>query len=104
MSAADDKANAFSRALPNPDDPTRRERLWARLGVTVMAVGMVVALIAVVLSQASDNPLDQNTQLTLGIAGVAAVCLGGIVFLRYSIGRLLRWWLLRILDELHRRP
>lgn len=103
----DRRADEFVASLPEPaNDPSvgaggDRSDTYARLGMIIMAIGLAVAVIAVIMSQTSDNPLDQSTQISLGIAGVAAVCFGGVLFLRYSFGRLLRFWLLRMLHEQH---
>lgn len=102
MTDAHHKADRFVAGLPDTTDRTAREVTWARVGAVVMVAGAVLAGVAVLLSQLSDNPLDQNTQITLALFGVALVGLGGVVFLRYSLGRLLRYWLLRILDATHR--
>lgn len=99
--SAPDRADRFVASLPEVADRTRHEQIRARLGVAVMVAGFAITVLAVFLSQASDNVLDQSTQLSLGITGLAAVCLGGVVFLRYSLGRLLRFWLLRLLHEHH---
>lgn len=99
MTDAESDADAFVARLPDVADRTRAEILYARVGMALMLAGFAVSVIAVILSQGSDNALDQSTQLALGIAGVAAVGLGGVVFLRYSLGRLLRYWLLRMLHE-----
>lgn len=103
MTDTNRKADDFVAGLPDVADRTRSELLYARIGMACMIVGFIVTVVAVILSQASDNALDQSTQLTLGVAGLAAVGLGGVVFLRYSLGRLLRFWLLRILHESHDR-
>lgn len=102
--SATERADAFVASLPDGAVRGSREILLARLGMAIVVIGVVVALVAVVLSQSSDNPLDQSTQLAMGVAGVALVGAGGVVFLRYSLGRLLRYWLLRVLDEQHRSP
>lgn len=97
------RATEFVAGLPQVADPTGREMLFARVGMVVMVIGLIVAIIAVILSQSSDNPLDQNTQITIAVAGIAATVFGGVIFLRYSLGRLLRYWLLRMLHEMHDR-
>lgn len=98
MTDAQDRADRFVAGLPDATDRTRRDVIRGRVGAVTMVAGVIVALAGVLLSQASDNPLDQNTQLTLAVFGVALVGLGGVVFLRYSLGRLLRYWMLRMLD------
>jgi uncharacterized membrane protein len=93
------RASAFVAGLPMVSDPTRRETTFAGVGLVLMCLGLVVAVLAVILSQASQNPLDQSTQLTMAVAGLAVTAFGGVLFLRFSLGRLLRFWLLRMLHE-----
>ncbi|MGB3409783.1 MAG: hypothetical protein WBA45_01195 [Microthrixaceae bacterium] len=95
------RAAEFVSALPASSGSADRNDSYARAGMIIMAVGVAVAVLAVILSQASDNSLDQSTQISLGIAGLAATCFGGVIFIRYSLGGLLRFWLLRILHEQH---
>lgn len=95
------RATEFVAGLPQVADSTGRETTFARVGMVVMVIGLIVAIIAVILSQSSNNPLDQNTQMTIAVAGTAATVFGGVIFLRYSLGRLLRYWLLRMLHEMH---
>lgn len=97
------RASDFVNGLPEVANPSGREMLLARVGLVVMVIGLIIAIVAVILSQSSDNPLDQSTQLTIGVAGIATTIFGGIIFLRYSLGRLLRYWLLRMLHEMHDR-
>lgn len=101
---APERAERFVSDLPEATNRTRDEQNRARLGVGVMLGGFGLTVLAVILSQMSENPLDQSTQISLGIAGLAAVGVGGVVFLRYSLGRLLRFWLLRLLHDHHERP
>lgn len=96
------RAETFAAGLPDVADRPRRHESYARAGLVLMAVGLATAVIATVMSQVSDNPLDQSTQISLGIAGVCAVGVGGVVFLRYSLGQLLRVWLLLQADERRR--
>lgn len=103
MTDPNDKATRFVDTLPDPVDRTAAETTWTRVGAVIMVIGLIVAIAAAGLSQASNNTLDQNTQISAGIAGIAAVCFGGVLFLRYSIGRFLRYWLLRMLDAAARR-
>ncbi|MEA2703157.1 MAG: hypothetical protein QOD63_1102, partial [Actinomycetota bacterium] len=42
---------------------------------------------------------DVQTQTTLAVAGLALAVGGGFVFLRYSLGKFLRLWLLRQMYE-----
>lgn len=101
-SAADHRAAEFVSALPATSDRANRNDAYARAGMIVMFLGLAATIVAVVLSQASNNPLDQSTQISLGIAGLAGICFGGVIFLRYSLGDLMRYWLLRMVHEQHR--
>ncbi|MCB1256442.1 MAG: hypothetical protein KDB26_05015 [Microthrixaceae bacterium] len=98
---AADKAKEFADSLPSASNQTGRQGTYARLGVIMMVIGLGLSIVATVLSQASDNPLDQATQISLGITGLTLACVGGVVFLRYSLGQLLRFWLLRVVAEKH---
>jgi hypothetical protein len=73
------------------DPVSGRERVLLVLGVLLMVAGPVVALIAYAQSSGTDNPL-QLIGVTLTIAGAA-------LFVRYSVGSLLRFWLARLSYE-----
>lgn len=96
------RAEEFVSSLPTTSDRSRRDEIYRRAGLALMVAGLVLAVVALVLSQATNNPLNQSTQISMGIAGLAAVGFGGVLFLRYSLGQLLRFWLLRMLHEQHR--
>ena len=98
---AANKAREFADSLPSTSNRTGRHDTYARLGTVMMVIGLGLSIVATVLSQASDNPLDQSTQISLGITGLTLACVGGVVFLRYSLGQLLRFWLLRVVAEKH---
>jgi len=56
-------------------------------------------VLGAILSQSTNNSLNQSSDISLGLAGVAVGILGGAVFLRYSFGQFLRFWLLRFSYE-----
>lgn len=97
--ATEDQATALAVALASAIHRPDRSDLLAKAGAALMIIGFLATVLAAVLSQTTDNPLDQSTDLSLGLAGLAAVGLGAAVYLRHSFGRLLRFWLLRIIDE-----
>lgn len=103
--STESRAAEFVASLPSPRASGDRSDRFARLGMVIMSLGLAVTVVATVLSQTSDNSLDQSTQISLGITGLAATCFGGVIFLRYSLGELLRFWMLRMLHEreTHRR-
>jgi hypothetical protein len=82
------------------------ERLLERLGVLLMIGGIALALGAYFASlNVSATPgtnvdvLDSNSYTPLAIAGLAISVAGGFLFLRYSLARFLRFWLLRQIYE-----
>lgn len=69
-------------------------------GVVAAAAGIV--LIAIGWYQASGTARidEQNAYFfSCGLSGLALVILGGLVFLRYSLARYLRYWLIREVYE-----
>ncbi|HEX4492404.1 MAG TPA: hypothetical protein VH914_14435 [Acidimicrobiia bacterium] len=72
------------------------------LGVVLMIVGVAVAFGAYrAATNVTATPgtnvdvLNSNAYIPLAIAGLAISLSGGFVFLRYSLARFLRFWLLR---------
>jgi hypothetical protein len=81
---------------------SRTEDLLQMLGVILMVAGIAIALGAYAASlNVTATPgtnvdvLDSNSYLPLAIAGLATSVVGGFLFLRYSLARFLRFWLLR---------
>jgi hypothetical protein len=80
----------------------RVENLLQLLGVVLMVAGIVIALGAYIASlNVTGTPgsnvdvLDSNSYTPLAVAGLAISVTGGFVFLRYSLAKFLRFWLLR---------
>jgi uncharacterized membrane protein YidH (DUF202 family) len=77
-----------------------RERLLARLGVALLVAGVALGALGYSLSSGTDNALQQRDAIVVALAGVAVSVAGAAVFLRYSLGALLRLWLARqVLDR-----
>jgi hypothetical protein len=81
---------------------SRAEGLLQLLGVILMVGGIAIAIGAYAASlNVAATPgtnvdvLDSNSYLPLAIAGLATSVTGGFLFLRYSLARFLRFWLLR---------
>jgi hypothetical protein len=81
---------------------SRAEGLLQILGVILMAAGIAIALGAYAASLnvtatpgSNVDVLDSNSYTPLAIAGLATSVTGGFLFLRYSLARFLRFWLLR---------
>lgn len=76
-----------------------RDGLWQTLGAVTMGAGVVLAFVAYLLSLSKDDTRDIQSLEILAVAMLALAVAGAAVFLRYSIARFLRFWLLRQLYE-----
>ena len=105
MSTPNDRADQFKADIAEmkmKTGRTRSEYALLILGVVLMVAGIATALGAYSASlnvtatpQSNVDLLDSNSYTALAIAGVAITLSGGILFLRYSLARFLRFWLLR---------
>jgi hypothetical protein len=73
-----------------------RERALARLGGVLLVAGIVVGVVAYAMSHGTTNPLGQRDAIVLASIGVSTSIAGLALFLRYSLGALLRLWLARL--------
>jgi hypothetical protein len=104
-----DRAEQFKAEIAAMKLKTGRARVesWLQLlGVVLMVVGVAIAFGAYSASlNVTATPgtnvdlLDSNSYMPLAIAGLAISVTGGFVFLRYSLARFLRFWLLRQVYE-----
>jgi hypothetical protein len=76
-----------------------RDRVLQIAGAVAMAVGVGAGLLAYQASLAADDQRDIQSSQILAVAMLGLVVAGAAVFLRYSLGRFLRFWLLRQLYE-----
>ena len=105
MSQSKDRAEQFKADIAEmklKTGRTRSENVLLLFGVALMVAGIAIAFAAYSASlNVTGTPgsnvdlLDSNSYLALAIAGVAITLAGGFVFLRYSLARFLRFWLLR---------
>jgi hypothetical protein len=105
MSQSNDRAEQFKAEIAEMRLKTgraRMENLLQVLGVVLMVAGVAIALGAYGASlNVTATPgtnvdvLDSNSYTPLAIAGLAISVTGGFVFLRYSLAKFLRFWLLR---------
>jgi hypothetical protein len=78
---------------------TSAEPRLIALGIVLMVVGVAIALIAFVTSGNIADTRDVLSTLILSVAGLGIAIVGAAVFLRFSLGRFLRFWLLRLIYE-----
>jgi hypothetical protein len=76
-----------------------RDGLYQAVGAVAMVAGVVVAFVAYQMSLGKDDPRDIQSLIILAVAMLALAIIGAAVFLRYSLARFLRFWLLRQLYE-----
>lgn len=75
------------------------EKLLQVLGVALMVVGIVLAFVCYFSSTNQTDLRDQTELVILALAGVGLTVSGAALFLRYSIAKFLRVWLLRQMYE-----
>jgi hypothetical protein len=75
------------------------EQRWMILGLVGLVAGAAVALIAYLASTGQSDTRDVVSSVILGLFGVSLSVLGAALFLRYSLARFLRFWLLRLIYE-----
>ena len=101
-STSDEAADGFRARVA--DMPVRggtvaRERSLARLGGALLLLGPVVAVVGYFLSHGTSNALQQRDAIVVGLIGVTVSIAGLALFLRYSLGGILRLWLARAVAE-----
>ncbi|HEV7527178.1 MAG TPA: hypothetical protein VGP92_19640 [Acidimicrobiia bacterium] len=104
-STANDRAEQFKAEIAEMKLKTgraRAENVLQIVGVVLMIGGIALALGAYSASlNVTATPgtnvdvLDSNSYTPLAIAGLAISVTGGFLFLRYSLAKFLRFWLLR---------
>jgi hypothetical protein len=89
------------------------ERGWRVLGALLMILGFVLGVFAIVTDLNADlvangvptvtGPAEQRDAIVYALFGVMSAIVGATLFLRYSFGRFLRFWLARMIFEQDRR-
>jgi hypothetical protein len=85
------------------DPSTSRDHLAVRLGITAMAIGILLGVYAYSLSYGADadNPAPQQRDaIVLALIGVTVAITGAAFYLKGALAGFLRFWLVR---ELHER-
>ncbi len=77
------------------------EKRLLALGVILMAVGIGLAIFgAIEVGLMGDSPADQRAYMAQGsFVGIALTIVGAALFVRYSLARFLRFWLIRTTYE-----
>ena len=69
------------------------------LGAALVVIGLAITVIGFVMSGSQADTRDVLSSVILAIVGLTVTVAGTGVFLRYSISRFLRFWLLRLIYE-----
>jgi hypothetical protein len=75
------------------------DRAVAGLGLGAVAAGLITCLVAYSQSIGFDDVRDQLESLILAVFGAGLVAFGSVLYLRNSVTRFLRFWLLRVVYE-----
>ncbi len=75
------------------------EHRFALLGLVLLVGGAAVCLIAYLSSRGLSDTRDVLSASILALFGISLSIVGGALFLRYSLARFLRFWLLRLIYE-----
>jgi hypothetical protein len=77
----------------------KRDGILQAVGALAMVAGVVIAFVAYGLSLDKADDRDIQSLIILAVSMLALSVAGAAVFLRYSLARFLRFWLLRQLYE-----
>ena len=91
------KSDIAAMGLRDPVSGRERVLLW--IGALLLIGGPVVAVLAYAQDQGTNNALQQGDDHILALVGVALTIAGAALFVRYSFGRFLRFWLARFAFE-----
>jgi hypothetical protein len=81
------------------DPAVNRETMLLRAGGVLMALGVVITIVSYFLSHATFSAANHSDDTMIALAGVAITIAGAALFLRYSLGAFLRFWLARLIYE-----
>ena len=95
-----DRLEAGVQALRVPEPRTDRESLLMKVGVAVVVLGAVCIGLGWWGASGTANLAEQIPYLISGgLFGVALVVAGTGLVMRYSMARLFRYWLARVVAE-----
>lgn len=74
---------------------SQKERGLQILAVLLMVGGVITSFSAYFSSTHQDDFRDQNELIILAVASLGLILIGAVMFVRYSMAKFLRFWLLR---------
>ncbi len=95
-----DRLEAGVQALTVPEPLAEAESLLLKIGAALPVLGVVLMMVAWWRSADTPYVADQVPMLISGgLVGLGLVLIGLGLFLRYSLTRLFRFWLARVMVE-----
>jgi hypothetical protein len=107
MSTAPDRTAQFKADVADlkvREGQAGTDKRWATLGLVLLIAGVVLAIVAIFDDHGVDTstvgaPFQQRDAIVFALTGVTSAVVGGVLFLRYSLGQFLRFWLARLIYE-----
>jgi len=97
-----DRLHAGVGDLRVPEPPAERESLWLKVGIGICVVGVVLILFGWYGASGTRDVSEQVPYIVSGgLLGLALVIIGAGLVMRFSVARLFRFWLARLLAEHH---
>ncbi len=76
------------------------ERRLLLLGGLALAAGIILTIVGGIQVTNNTGPADQRAFMATGtFIGIALIIAGAALFVRYSLSRYLRFWLIRLIHE-----
>jgi hypothetical protein len=77
-----------------------RERWLLILGIVSMIVGVGLAILGGMQASGASDPADQWAFIATGsLIGITLTVAGAALFVRYSVAKFMRFWLVRLVHE-----
>lgn len=97
-----DRVEQFTTEIADmrlPDTASGRDKTLLRVGIGLMAVGVLVGIVAYLIGHGTTNALQQRDAIVIAVIGLTLAVVGSALFLRYSIAQFLRFWMARLAWE-----
>ena len=98
-----DRAEAFTEEvgrLKLSGSSAEGEARAMKLGIAGLVIPVVLAVVGILLVASTSDAADQRAFASQTFwLGIIIVVIGATLFLRYSLGRYLRFWMIRLIHE-----
>jgi hypothetical protein len=75
------------------------DHVLKRLSVVAMAVAVILGVVALIMSNGTNDALAQRDAIVLGLFSVTLSIVSAAVFVRYSLASFMRFWMARLVFE-----